>query len=134
MSRTLPRPCSLSPVKSVSTTAIGPPFPRPPENTIHALPDASASPLRISFVAGGKVRRSVNERRRCNLRFATRTSGAINARTEGDTAREREEHRVGGHVKPDVGDVGGLRPAEHATVPAADVGGRGRRPLGARPV
>src|SRR5918995_4226382 len=86
------------------------------------------------FKQRGKVRRSVNERRRCNLRFATRTSGAINARTEGDTAREREEHRVGGHVKPDVGDVGGLRPAEHATVLQRLVGEEGRRPLGARPV
>src|SRR5438132_7301243 len=76
---------------------------------------------------GGNVRKRVNEKGRCNLRFAKRTSGAINARTEGDTACEEEEHRVGRGVKPDLGDAGSLRPAEHAAVPAAAVGRRGRR-------
>src|SRR2546427_7058498 len=76
---------------------------------------------------GGNVRKRVNEKGRCNLRFAKRTSGAINARTEGDTACGEEEHRVGRGVKPDLGDAGKLRAAEHAAVPAADVGRRGGR-------
>src|SRR5262245_48542694 len=81
-----------------------------------------------SICQGGKVRRRVNGRRRCNLRFAVENLGRANARTEGDTAREGEEHRIGRGVKPDLGDAGGLRPAEHAATPAADVGGRsGRR-------
>src|SRR5437870_1326822 len=75
----------------------------------------------------GNVRKRVNEKGRCNLRFAKRTSGAINARTEGDTACGEEEHRVGRGVKPDLGDAGKLRAAEHAAVPAADVGRRGGR-------
>src|SRR2546426_12674324 len=73
----------------------------------------------------GNVRKGVNEKGRCNLRFAKRNSGAINARTEGDPACEEEEHRVGRGVKPDEGDAGKLRAAEHAAVPAADVGRRG---------
>src|SRR2546429_1820490 len=84
--------------------------------------------------ARGKVGRRVNERGRCNLRFAVRTSGAINARTEGDTACDEEEHHDGHGVKPDLGDAGSLRPAEHAAVPAADVGSRSRRVARARPV
>src|SRR5438876_6030829 len=72
---------------------------------------------------GGKVRRRVNERGRCNLRFATRTSGATNARTEGDAARDEEEHRVGRGVKRDLGDAGSVRPAGHAGAPPANVGG-----------
>src|SRR6058998_4341114 len=78
-------------------------------------------------LTGGNVRKRVNEKGRCNLRFAKRTSGAINARTEGDTACGEEEHRVGRGVKPDLGDAGKLRAAEHAAVPAADVGRRGGR-------
>src|SRR5436190_23026099 len=73
----------------------------------------------------GNVRKRVNEKGRCHLRFAKRTSGAINARTEGDTACGEEEHRVGRGVKPDLGDARSLRPAEHAATPAADVEGRG---------
>src|SRR5437870_8301620 len=57
-------------------------------------------------LTGGNVRKRVNEKGRCNLRFAKRTSGAINARTEGDTACGEEEHRVGRGVKPDLGDAG----------------------------
>src|SRR5256885_15931745 len=85
-------------------------------------------PLKLEIERlGGNVRKRVNEQGRCNLRFAKRTSGAINARTEGDTACGEEEHRVGRGVKPDLGDAGSLRPAEHAATPAADVGGRGGR-------
>src|SRR5437879_7126881 len=87
-----------------------------------------------SQIARGKVRRRVNERGRCNLRFAVKNLGRVNARTEGDTACEEEEHRVGRGVKPDLGDAGSLRPAQHAAAPAADVGGRGGRRPGARPV
>src|SRR6266508_4389513 len=58
---------------------------------------------------GGKVRGCVNERGRCNLRFARRTTGATNARTEGDTACEREDHRGRGGVKGRVGDAGSVR-------------------------
>src|SRR6266478_9549150 len=83
-------------------------------------------------VQGGNVRKRVNEKGRCNLRFAKRTSGAINARTEGDTACGEEEHRVGRGVKPDLGDAGKLRAAEHAATPAADVGGRGGQRARAR--
>src|SRR5256885_12923513 len=85
-------------------------------------------PLKLEIERlGGNVRKRVNEKGRCNLRFAKRTSGAINARTEGDTACGEEEHRVGRGVKPDLGDAGKLRAAEHAAVPAADVGRRGGR-------
>src|SRR5205809_6282355 len=62
----------------------------------------------------GKVRGRVNERRRCNLRFAVRTSGATNARTEGDTACEREDHRARRGVKGGVGDAGSVRAAGRA--------------------
>ena len=64
-------------------------------------------PLKLEIERlGGNVRKRVNEQGRCNLRFAKRTSGAINARTEGDTACGEEEHRVGRGVKPDLGDAG----------------------------
>ena len=99
--------------------------------------DRTPTPMRAAIVRGlpgGNVRKRVNEKGRCNLRFAKRTSGAINARTEGDTACEEEEHRVGRGVKPDLGDAGSLRPAEHAAAPAADVGGRGGRRVGPRSV
>src|SRR5215831_11801308 len=75
----------------------------------------------------GKVRRRVNERGRCNLRFAIQNLGRVNARTEGDTACDEEKHRDGRHVKRDLGDAGSVRAARHATVPAADVGGGSRR-------
>src|SRR6266568_7341527 len=93
-----------------------------------ATPDPSLGSEGDTLLATrGNVRKRVNEKGRCNLRFAKRTSGAINARTEGDTACGEEEHRVGRGVKPDLGDAGKLRAAEHAAVPAADVGRRGGR-------
>src|SRR5881396_2511914 len=72
----------------------------------------------------GNVRRCGNERGRCNLRFAVRTSGAINARTEGDTACEEEEHRVGGGVKGRMGDARSLRETGSAAPLAAGAGRR----------
>src|SRR5438034_3149806 len=72
----------------------------------------------------GKVRGRVNERRRCNLRFAVRTSGATNARTEGDTACEREDHRARRGVKGGVGNAGSVRAAGRATPLAAGAGRR----------
>src|SRR5204862_3624822 len=75
-------------------------------------------------VRRGKVRGRVNERRRCNLRFAVRTSGATNARTEGDTACEREDHRARRGVKGGVGNAGSVRAAGRATPLAAGAGRR----------
>src|SRR5438105_4600318 len=80
-----------------------------------------------SQIARGKVRRRVNERGRCNLRFAIKNLGRVNARTEGDTACDEEEHRDGRGVKPDLVDAGGVRAARHAATPATDVGSGGRR-------
>src|SRR5207302_11167952 len=81
----------------------------------------------LAGVVGGKVRRRVNERGRCNLRFAIKNLGRVNARTEGDTACDEEEHRDGRGVKPDLVDAGGVRAARHAATPATDVGSGGRR-------
>src|SRR5207245_10229700 len=105
---------------------------RPWKRRSQAVRERKTSVLRAC--RGGNVRKRVNEKGRCNLRFAKRTSGAINARTEGDTACGEEEHRVGRGVKPDLGDAGSLRPAEHAAAPAAGVGGRGGRRVGPRAV
>src|SRR5438128_1022931 len=105
---------------------------RPWKRRSQAVRERKPSVLRAC--RGGNVRKRVNEKGRCNLRFAKRTSGAINARTEGDTACGEEEHRVGRGVKPDLGNAGSLRPAEHAATPAADVGGRGGRRARARVV
>ena len=58
----------------------------------------------------GNVRRCVNERGRCNLRFV-KTSGASNARTEGDTACEKKSTESGEESR-----------AEWATLEAFHVG------------
>src|SRR6266436_2304443 len=86
-----------------------------------AVPEA---PSTEDFSTRGKVRGRVNERRRCNLRFAVRTSGATNARTEGDTACEREDHRARRGVKGGVGNAGSVRAAGRATPLAAGAGRR----------
>src|SRR5262245_28482556 len=61
----------------------------------------------------GKVGRRVNDRGRCNLRFAIKTS-ASTLQQKGDTACDEEEHRVGRDVKHDP--VPGVeRPARSAS-------------------